>query len=116
GGGGSADIREVREVGQVTPSPPTPLPLTPSPPTPHLLLTVRDHGRGIPAEKLEVIFDQFQQVDASDSRQRGGTGLGLAICKRIVQQHQGRIWAESQLGQGSTFFVQLPLRLEPSHD
>ncbi|MEA5447861.1 PAS domain S-box protein [Leptolyngbya sp. CCNP1308] len=84
--------------------------------TASVLFTVQDHGRGIPAEKLEVIFDQFQQVDVSDSRQRGGTGLGLAICKRIVQQHQGRIWAESQLGQGSTFFVQMPLLPEPSHD
>lgn len=95
---------------------PTHLPLSSltHPPT-HLLLTVRDQGRGIPAEKMEVIFDQFQQVDASDSRQRGGTGLGLAICKRIVQQHQGQIWVESQLGQGSTFFVQLPLKGEPNH-
>lgn len=85
-------------------------------PTTSVLFTVQDHGRGIPIEKLEAIFDQFQQVDASDSRQRGGTGLGLAICKRIVQQHQGRIWAESQLGQGSTFFVQLPLMREAHHD
>lgn len=95
---------------------PTHLPISsPTYPPTHLLLTVRDHGRGIPAEKLELIFDQFQQVDASDSRQRGGTGLGLAICKRIVQQHQGRIWAESQLGQGSTFFVQLPLTGNANH-
>ena len=51
-------------------------------------------GRGIPTDKLESIFDRFQQVDASDSRQKGGTGLGLAICRTIVQQHGGRIWAE----------------------
>ncbi|WP_035984747.1 PAS domain S-box protein [Leptolyngbya sp. KIOST-1] len=74
-----------------------------------VVFTVRDQGRGIPADKLDRIFDQFQQVDASDSRRRGGTGLGLAICKRIVEQHQGRIWVESQLGRGSTFFVALPL-------
>ncbi|MBD2231399.1 HAMP domain-containing histidine kinase [Phormidium tenue] len=120
---GGGEVGQVEEVGQITatlregqsPRPPNPSPLTPLPPTPHLLLTVRDQGRGIPAEKLEVIFDQFQQVDASDSRQRGGTGLGLAICKRIVQQHQGRIWAESHLGQGSTFLVQLPLRSATNH-
>lgn len=93
-----------------TPSPSSPVTRHPSQThSPHLLLTVRDHGRGIPADKLEIIFDQFQQVDASDSRQRGGTGLGLAICKRIVQQHRGRIWAESDLGEGSTFYVVLPL-------
>jgi len=74
-----------------------------------VLFTVQDHGRGIPADKLETIFDQFQQVDVSDSRQKGGTGLGLSICKSIVKQHGGRIWVESGLGQGSTFFFTVPL-------
>ena len=69
---------------------------------------VRDYGRGIPADKLETIFNRFQQVDASDSRDKGGTGLGLAICKSIVEQHQGQIWVESVWGQGSTFFLTLP--------
>lgn len=91
------------------PPPAFPLPPSPTPPS-YLLITVQDQGRGIPANKLDHIFEQFQQVDASDSRQRGGTGLGLAICKRIVEQHQGRIWVESQLGQGSTFYVALPLQ------
>ncbi|MEN9259626.1 MAG: PAS domain S-box protein [Thermostichus sp. HHBFW_bins_43] len=72
-------------------------------------IQVRDQGRGIPEEKLEQIFERFQQVDASDSRQKGGSGLGLAICKEIVQQHGGQIWAESQLESGSTFHVCLPL-------
>ncbi|MBE9160422.1 PAS domain S-box protein [Nodosilinea sp. LEGE 06152] len=81
-----------------------------------VLFTVQDYGRGIPPEKLEVIFDQFQQVDVSDSRQRGGTGLGLAICKRIVQQHRGQIWVESEVGRGSTFSVALPLVQGDSHD
>lgn len=69
---------------------------------------VKDRGRGIPTEKLETVFNRFQQVDASDSRDKGGTGLGLAICKSIVEQHHGRIWVESIWGQGSTFFLTLP--------
>jgi PAS domain S-box-containing protein len=77
---------------------------------PHVLFSVQDQGRGIPADKLESIFDRFQQVDASDSRDQGGTGLGLAICQSIVQQHDGQIWVESHWGQGSTFFFTLPLQ------
>ena len=69
---------------------------------------VKDFGRGIPADKIETIFNRFQQVDASDSRDKGGTGLGLAICRSIVEQHHGRIWAESRWGQCSTFFLTLP--------
>ena len=67
-----------------------------------------DQGRGIPADKLDSIFDRFQQVDASDSRQKGGSGLGLAICRTIVQQHGGHIWAERNPVCGSTFRVALP--------
>ncbi|RCJ28241.1 multi-component transcriptional regulator [Nostoc sp. ATCC 43529] len=74
-----------------------------------VLLTVKDTGRGIPTDKLESIFERFQQVDSSDSRNHDGTGLGLAICKSIMQQHGGRIWAESVLGEGSTFYITLPL-------
>jgi PAS domain S-box-containing protein len=76
---------------------------------------VIDQGRGIPAEQLQRIFEPFQQVDASDSRSKGGTGLGLAICRNIVEQHQGQIWAESILGQGSTFNILLPID-EPQSD
>lgn len=71
-------------------------------------LSVIDQGRGIPADKLDTIFDRFQQVDASDSRQKGGSGLGLAICRTIVQQHGGKIWAERNSVCGSTFRVVLP--------
>lgn len=71
-------------------------------------LSVIDQGRGIPADKLEAIFGRFQQVDASDSRQKGGSGLGLAICRAIVLQHNGRIWAERNPVRGSTFRVFLP--------
>jgi PAS domain S-box-containing protein len=69
---------------------------------------VTDHGRGIAADKLDRIFDRFQQGDASDSRARGGTGLGLALCRSIVEQHGGRIWAESSPGLSSSFFFTLP--------
>jgi PAS domain S-box-containing protein len=71
--------------------------------------TVRDEGRGIPADKLEAIFERFGQVDSSDSRAKGGTGLGLAICRTIVEQHGGTIWAESVLGSGTTIIVELPV-------
>ncbi len=73
-----------------------------------MTLSVIDQGRGIPADKLEAIFGRFQQVDASDSRQKGGSGLGLAICRAIVSQHNGRIWAERNPIRGSTFRVFLP--------
>jgi signal transduction histidine kinase len=79
---------------------------------PGVLVSVQDQGRGIPAEKLESIFDRFQQVDSSDSREKSGTGLGLAICKNIIQQHGERIWAESSLGQGSIFYFTLSLETQ----
>jgi PAS domain S-box-containing protein len=70
---------------------------------------VRDQGRGIPPEKLGLIFERFQQVDSTDARDKGGTGLGLAICRQIVEQHGGRIWAENNARRGSTFRFTLPL-------
>jgi two-component system sensor histidine kinase VicK len=74
------------------------------------IIEVRDHGRGIPLDKLQQIFERFKQVDATDSRVMGGTGLGLAICRSIVSQHGGHIWATSALGEGSTFHFTLPTR------
>jgi signal transduction histidine kinase len=68
------------------------------------LFWVRDNGPGIPAEYLEKIFRLFEQLD----RTKEGTGAGLAICRRIVEEHGGRIWAESQVGQGATFYFTLP--------
>ncbi|MDB4873621.1 MAG: domain S-box [Gemmatimonadetes bacterium] len=70
---------------------------------------VGDQGRGIPADKLASVFDRFQQVDASDSREKGGSGLGLAISRGIVEQHGGKMWVESVLGVGSTFLFTIPL-------
>ncbi|EKQ66911.1 PAS domain S-box [Leptolyngbyaceae cyanobacterium JSC-12] len=85
------------------------LPSSPRYPVPAVLFSVTDQGRGIPADKLNIIFEKFQQVDISDARKKAGTGLGLAICKNIVQQHGGQIWAESVLGKGSTFYFTVPL-------
>jgi PAS domain S-box-containing protein len=73
-----------------------------------VLFQVQDRGKGIPTDKLETIFERFQQVDASDSRRKGGTGLGLAICRQIIQQHGGQIWAKSTLAKGTTFYFTLP--------
>ncbi len=84
------------------------------PGTSGVTLSVIDQGRGIPADKLEAIFGRFQQVDASDSRQKGGSGLGLAICRSIVIQHSGRIWAERNPVRGSTFRVFLPYHPAPA--
>jgi two-component system, OmpR family, sensor histidine kinase VicK len=75
---------------------------------------VEDRGRGIPPEKLEHIFERFQQGDASDSRALGGTGLGLALCRSIVERHGGRIWAESEEGKGSRFLFTLPAAPRPA--
>jgi len=75
----------------------------------NIRFAIKDRGRGIPPDHLEKIFGRFQQVDISDARQKGGTGLGLSICKSIVQQHGGQIWAESILGEGSTFYFTLPV-------
>lgn len=74
-----------------------------------VVFRVRDEGQGIPADQLERIFERFQQVDSSDSRKKGGTGLGLTICRKIIEQHNGRIWAESTPGHGSTFSFTLPV-------
>jgi signal transduction histidine kinase len=73
------------------------------------LITVEDQGIGIPAEFIETIFQPFLQVDSSDHRCHHGLGLELAICRQIIHQHRGHIWAESILGQGSKFYVALPL-------
>ena len=77
------------------------------------LVAVSDTGPGISAEDQARIFEEFQQADSSSTKQKGGTGLGLAIAKRIIEMHGGRIWVESSLGKGSTFWFTLPVRVEP---
>jgi len=75
---------------------------------PGCAIAVADRGRGIPEDQLEVIFERFRQVDASDQREKDGTGLGLAIAKRIVERHDGRIWAENREGGGSIVRFTVP--------
>ncbi len=71
-------------------------------------VAIRDNGIGIPQEDLHRIFERFYRVDKGRSKELGGTGLGLSIVKHLVQAQGGRVWAESQLGKGSTFYFTLP--------
>jgi signal transduction histidine kinase/CheY-like chemotaxis protein len=74
-----------------------------------LTIAVADTGLGIPADKLNLLFRKFTQLDASTTRKFGGTGLGLAICKELASLMGGRVWAESELGVGSTFWAELKI-------
>eukprot|EP01103_Thecamoeba_quadrilineata_P011208 TRINITY_DN2627_c0_g1_i1.p1 TRINITY_DN2627_c0_g1~~TRINITY_DN2627_c0_g1_i1.p1 ORF type:complete len:968 (+),score=212.89 TRINITY_DN2627_c0_g1_i1:1875-4778(+) len=78
-----------------------------------LRVTVEDTGIGIPKEKLELIFQMFEQVDNSLTRSSGGTGLGLSICAQIINLMGGQIWCESQLGEGSKLTFEIPVLLAP---
>ncbi|MGB8630309.1 MAG: GAF domain-containing sensor histidine kinase, partial [Xanthobacteraceae bacterium] len=75
-------------------------------------VSVRDTGPGISAADQAKLFQEFQQADNAITKEKGGTGLGLAISKRIIEMHGGRIWVESQPGQGSTFTFTLPVIVE----
>jgi two-component system phosphate regulon sensor histidine kinase PhoR len=72
------------------------------------VVIVEDDGNGVPEEDLDRVFERFYRVDKTRSRKLGGTGLGLAIVKHIVSAHGGRVWAESELGRGSSFYISLP--------
>jgi len=72
-----------------------------------LTFSIKDTGTGIPSEKLETIFESFTQSDSSTSRKFGGTGLGLSICKKLIELLNGKIWAESEYGKGSTFIFSI---------
>jgi signal transduction histidine kinase len=78
----------------------------------HFAVSVADTGPGIPENERSRIFEQFHQIDNSNTKARGGTGLGLAIAKQIVEMHGGRIWVESTVGKGSTFQMEIPARAE----
>ena len=85
----------------------------------HFNVSVTDTGPGLPEEHKARIFEQFHQVDSSNTKAKRGTGLGLAIAKQIVEMHGGHIWVESTLGNGSTFQMELPTRTElqqPAHE
>ena len=73
-----------------------------------IAIHVRDYGCGIAKRNLSRLFERFYRVDKARSRQLGGTGLGLAIVKHIVQAHEGEVFVDSKLGEGSTFSIYLP--------
>ena len=73
-----------------------------------VLIKVADTGRGIPVDDVPHLFEKFYRVQSADNDEFEGTGLGLAISKAIVEQHGGKIWAESTIKKGSTFFVEIP--------
>jgi signal transduction histidine kinase len=76
----------------------------------HLHIEVCDTGIGIAEDELDMVFKRFYQIDSSSTRKFGGTGLGLAICKKIIEWHNGTIWARSIQGKGSVFHILLPVK------
>ena len=81
-----------------------------------LVVSVKDTGIGIPKENLENIFNQFELVDTSFTRRCEGTGIGLAIVKAFVEAHQGKVYVESWLGEGSKFYFEIPIKVIEGED
>jgi signal transduction histidine kinase len=79
-----------------------------------LVYTVSDTGIGVPPDKIDSLFTEFKQTDATIASEYGGTGLGLSISRKFVEMHGGRIWVESELGKGSAFIFEIPLRAKTS--
>jgi two-component system cell cycle sensor histidine kinase/response regulator CckA len=77
-----------------------------------LLVSVADHGRGISAQEVDKIFDRFYRIEQRLAKDPGGMGLGLSLCKALVKAHGGKIWAESEVGKGSTFYFTIPVKKE----
>lgn len=74
----------------------------------YIRISIKDSGVGIPAEDIPHLFQKFYRVDNSDTREIGGTGLGLYLCRKLVESMEGRIWVESELKRGSTFYIEIP--------
>ncbi len=82
--------------------------------TAHMRIEVKDSGVGIPPEKRAHVFEKFSQADASTTRKFGGTGLGLAICKQLIEMMNGTLGCESEIDVGSTFWFEIPLKVNPA--
>lgn len=74
----------------------------------HVRFSIADHGAGLSDDDQKKLFGKFQKLTPRPTGNESSTGLGLSIVKRIVELHSGKVWAESQLGRGSTFFIELP--------
>ncbi|MDY7019369.1 MAG: ATP-binding protein, partial [Chloroflexota bacterium] len=80
-----------------------------------MVISVTDQGIGIPVDELNMVFERMYRIEQTLTSEIGGIGLGLAICKGLVEQHGGRIWVESSMGKGSTFYFTLPLDTKGGH-
>lgn len=105
--GGSVSVN-ARKRSSVSKEDPIPNPQTPNPDRDFIEISVEDSGIGIKPEDIQKLFQPFQQLGSPYNKKYTGTGLGLALCKKIVELHGGRIWAESEVGKGSRFIFTLP--------